>query len=329
MKRFSPQIAQGDHLFQSDAWINAWAEAWHSTNAVINLSGRFDEFYRNTRNIKGLLTVDNVTPLGQNSDLIPSLRSEYFQLNSEKHLQNLTSEIRHQASLGDVLDESPTMKALQRECQAHGWYLTTRNPCSAYSVDTKPSFEAYCAGLSGSARAQIFNRRKRLNALGEVSFRDYGNERDAFLTLLNGFHEKRWGKPCFSSENLRFIQCLLKDEGVRPILSVMSLDGQPISVLLDVVVGRRRYNLQAGFQENLANGLALGILHLGYAIEESTKSDSIDVYDFMAGTGKQTNYKERFATHEIRLKDVIIVKPIWLQWVYKLHDRRTYGKDAN
>ena len=329
MKRAETPIDPSDHLFQSAAWLNTWRDVWRGSYLPVGSHSMTPSFYENVHKIKGLIQVKNTTPVGQNSTEIPCIRSEYFQFKSADEVNAVFDTVVHQATIGDVPSNSKTSAFIASECEKRGWRLVTRNPSSAYSVDCEMKFADYLATLSSSARAQIFNRRKRLEGLGRLDFHSLSHDHDVFINLLNEFHIKRWGKPCFCGQNERFIRQLLiklPESGAVPLLSVMTIDNVPISALLDIQVGRRRYNLQAGFEENLAKGLALGVLHLGYAIEESMNSESVDVYDFMAGEGKNTNYKTRFATHEMLLNDFIVVKPLWLQWVYKFYDRYVYER---
>lgn len=332
----SRDIAEADHLFMTDAWREAWLSAWSNKLSAEDQANPEAVFYRSPQRTKGVASIDTVTPNGQGSHLIPSIRSEYFQVPSQQNLAQFFSAVRHQAAFGDVIVGSHTEAEIRRICEQAGWGLITRNPAKAYSVDCTTGFTGYLATLSSGARAQLYNRRKRLAALGKVSFSTLNTDSESFLSLLNSFHRERWGKDCFCGKNAQFIQRLLQlldGERAEPILSVMHLDEKPISVLLDIRVGSRRYNLQAGYVEGLAKGLSLGVLHLGYAIEEAMHAQNIHVYDFMAGNGKQTNYKVRFATHETRLIDMIVVRPWWLRMLYQAYDffkyRREQGANAS
>ena len=89
-------------------------------------------------------------------------------------------------------------------------------------------------------------------------------------------------------------------------MQAMLLDGKPISVLYDVICKGRRYNLQSGFAEHTLQGLSPGALHMGYAIEAAIKSGQ--EYDFLAGCGKNQNYKANIANRQAIIKTVTVEK---------------------
>jgi hypothetical protein len=76
-------------------------------------------------------------------------------------------------------------------------------------------------------------------------------------------------------------------------MQAMGVNGQVVSVLLDIVWQGVRYNFQSGYSENRYPKIALGALHMGFAIEQALGGNQ--AYDFMAGTGKNSNYKARIA----------------------------------
>src|SRR6478609_8297862 len=84
----------------------------------------------------------------------------------------------------------------------------------------------------------------------------------------------------------------------------MLVKGEVVSVLFDVVLHGCRYNFQSGYAEQKFSKVALGAIHMGYAIESAVQSGLI--YDFMAGEGKHTNYKARIATHSEAMKSITI-----------------------
>lgn len=315
--RDSLQIPEESHLFRSSAWREAWLEHWQPV-AQIGKSG----LYNSSFNVKRLLSVSNLVPVGQHSQSIRSVRSEYFQCPDVLALQDMVQQAKHQVTFADVIDNSPTARALFQQAQTQGLLCISRNPTTAYSVDCRQSLSDYKSTLSSSARLQMFGRRKRLNAIGRLELSDMSETPELFLKLLNQFHEQRWGQPCFCETNQRFLLTLfqkLVSSCGSVHLSVMRLDDKVISVLLDLRVGDRRYNLQSGYSEALAKGISLGILHLGYAIEASIEDEQVAVYDFLAGGGKHTDYKARFATDQIELTDLVIVRARWLRWLYRFN----------
>ncbi|WP_190294909.1 GNAT family N-acetyltransferase [Marinobacter sp. R17] len=197
---------------------------------------------------------------------------------------------------------------------------------TAYQVRTDGRFEHYLAGLGRSTRLRFFNRRKVLESLGDITVRnDWSRDPVAFFERLNEFHIERWGTPCFGRDSLLFHRRFLdgiEDEGGAPDLSVLSVSNRPVSVLYNVRFGSCVYNLQSGFLENYHRKLALGSLHLGYAIEQAFREPGNDVFDLLAGQGKNSNYKQHIATDQVELVSLMLVRSPFYKWLYRLKQPR-------
>ena len=98
----------------------------------------------------------------------------------------------------------------------------------------------------------------------------------------------------------------------------LQIAGETVSVLFDLVWNGVRYNIQSGFLEGRFPQLALGSIHLGFAIEQAL-NDAL-VYDLLVGQGKNTNYKQQIATENTSMSSVIAVRG-WLKSLYRI-----YGK---
>jgi hypothetical protein len=83
-------------------------------------------------------------------------------------------------------------------------------------------------------------------------------------------------------------------QGGSFMLQSMHINGEAVSILFDVIWQSTRYNFQSGYAENKYPKIALGAVHMGYGIEQAIANQQ--VYDFMAGTGKNSDYKKRIAT---------------------------------
>jgi hypothetical protein len=94
--------------------------------------------------------------------------------------------------------------------------------------------------------------------------------------------------------------------------------------VLDINVNGRVYNLQSGYLENFAKGISLGTLHFGYQIEAAFKSEKVGFYDFMAGNGKNSNYKASLANKTAQFNTVILVRNPILKMLYKI--RKWFGE---
>lgn len=239
--------------------------------------------------------------------------------------RRLTSEAWTEAVFRDVREDAQDLVVLEELATTHGWSLRTVARDTAYSVDTQGCFQDYLAGLGSNTRLKLYNRRKVLDSLGVVTLENaWPDRRGEFFGLLNRFHRVRWGGDCFNEKSLLFHQRFLElvvEEGGVPELSLLACDGQVISVVYNVCYKGCVYNLQSGYVENFHRKLALGTLHLGYCIEAAFRSPALTMFDMLAGTGKNDNYKTRIATQHVELHSVMVVKGWLLKILYRLKDR--------
>lgn len=311
-------------VFRTDAWISSWKQAWENYLKKNKFPTDENYYYISLPLLRFKLAT--AVPFGCSSSSLRSIRSEYFELQADQMQYFSPSGHKwRQIIIPDVERASSTYTRIESLAKEKDWFCLQRSVATAYGVVTNEgSFADYLSQLSQSARARLFNKRKKLEQLGEVRIENIWPNLDKFIELLNAFHLERWGKPCYQNENLEFIKRFLNAvvaQGAKVNLSVLSLDDQPISLLLDVEYAGRVYNFQAGFVEKLTKNIALGSLHLGYAIESAFSDPSIHYYDFMAGQGKNTDYKAAFANHTQSLATLYIIKSAWLYWLYRLNDR--------
>jgi len=324
-------------LFQSPAWHQAWHHSWRpileqdpQLNAI-SVAGA----YQTWASLKGIIPVCSLVPFGCQGPRLGSMRSEYWHQvaaidsrppSIEGWLQRALPFVKHQLLLPDVQFNSASHEAIRRFAAAHKLTLLERNESFAYAVDCQTqSFTTYLAQLGSSSRLKLFNRRKRLAQVGRVRVVNRWPDITGFIEQINGFHQSRWGRPCFTPPNRIFIEQLLTQlvaDGHRVDLSTLIVDEQVVSVLLDLTVNKRTYNLQGGFLESRFNGISLGTLHFGYQIEKAFLDPDVLAYDFMAGDGKNTNYKEKLATLKTQLVDLALVKSRWLAACYRLNAQK-------
>lgn len=202
------------------------------------------------------------------------------------------------------------------------WFVREINQDIGYQVQLDDGFDAYLKQLSGSARRQIFNKRKRLtqNASGRIDMAPQCSLEQA-ISALNRFHQARWKHNVVNDYQRDFIERLTDDpEGPRLAHSLLLAGDQAIASLLDIDCGGRRYNVQLGFDEQFDKALSPGVLHLGYGIENA-HACGLHAYDFLIGQGQSQNYKERFATRQIETASLHIVRSRWLRWLHVLYQR--------
>lgn len=187
------------------------------------------------------------------------------------------------------------MKSLPRSLCS---YLREIDPMTSYQADLSAGFEQYLAGLSGNARRSLFNQRRKLAEKGEVRVDPVPpGEHLAALREMNRLHALRWNSAALSKETLSVHEELIarwSDRG-NIQMSIIKIDGKAVSILYDVRQGATQYNIQMGFDPNFDSSISLGLLHLGYAMEQAAH-DGVRIYDYLAGTGRSTDYKRRIAT---------------------------------
>lgn len=216
--------------------------------------------------------------------------------------------------------------------QAQAWTACTRqtlwqrlrldSPNRSYQVDLANGFEAYLARLGSSTRRSVFNLRRRLEQLGKVEFLvASASECAAALDDLNRLHSARWGSQAFKGRKLEFHRELIdrwKDLG-QIVISRLLVAGVCVSVLYDIRVGERQYNIQMGFDASVEPKVSLGLIHLGYAIEQAS-NQGVRIYDFLGGGGKTSDYKKNLASSSHSVHTIHVLNGFWPVAISRLRD---------
>ncbi|OEY67743.1 GNAT family N-acetyltransferase [Marinobacter sp. X15-166B] len=321
-------------IFQTNAWQQAWWAYWGDTQGFRRISNRsgLAGLYVDRYRFRGILPIHCLQFVGTNYRRLATPRTEYNRLTSGAAGAECLAEVRRRLGAGrwseavfrDVPASAPDLQALQDYAAQTRCMLRTVAEDTSYFVDTTQSFEAYLKNLGSGTRLRLYNRRSVLQTQGEITFANaWPDKVDGFFEALNGFHESRWGGPCFGTTSLAFHRTFLDtigEEGGEPRLSVLYCNDQIVSVLYNVLYRGCIYNLQAGFVENFHRKLALGSLHLGYDIEGAFADKDIHKFDFLAGSGKNENYKSRIATGHEKLVSVMLVRHPVLKLLYALKD---------
>lgn len=302
--------SESPSVFRSAAWVQAWIDTWgkHPAVTLIDLGGRANPLeclYITRQRIKKIIPANSLCLAGVGCDSVSTPRSEYNDISGLIRLVGdgpallaaLKSLSWQQFLLPDILQNSLADQEVKTllPFRGIGAHIEKIEPVYAVQID---SFEKYLQQLGSNTRLVYFNRRKNLAQQGEIEFIDYDLANvDQALVKLNHFHCQRWGRPCYSELSQSFIRNFserLNAMGGRCIMQAMQVNGEIVSILFDVLWRNTRYNLQSGFSENKYPKIALGAIHMGYGIQQAIENNH--VYDFMAGTGKHSNYKARIAT---------------------------------
>lgn len=336
-------------LFRSQAWLLAWLKAWadHPDVNIFDEHGLLDmessslckldlqsRIFTTNESLFRFFPVLSAYPFGVSSNPTPSIRSEYFQFGGE-HSQNANICMDYfnnaltakwdRLIFPDVLVDSTDYKNIVAAARLQKLSIVKGANEYTYGVNvTASSFSDYVKSLGKNTRLKLFNSRKRLEQYGEVQVENIWPDRERFFNLLNVFHSVRWGKPCYRGRNEVFINTLLDELsgiGAKIDFSVMTIDSVPVSVVFDIFLNGRVYNLQAGYTEDFAKGIALGTLHLGYQLEVAFENNDAKYYDLMAGRGKNSNYKKSLSNAHAEFVTLTLVRNRILSLAYKINAR--------
>jgi CelD/BcsL family acetyltransferase involved in cellulose biosynthesis len=202
-------------------------------------------------------------------------------------------------------------------------YVRDLDPHISYQADLKNGFPDYLRSLGPSTRRSVWNLRSRLAQQGTVSFELLSPaEIDEGFHDLNRLHELRWQRPAFGGRSLDFHSRLAARLASRGelALSRLRVGGQVVSVVYDIRKGARQYNISMGFDPSFSRKLSLGLIHLGYAMEHAAERQ-VCTYDFLAGTGRRSDYKSHLSQARRDLSCVQVVRGHVLPSLYRWHDR--------
>ncbi|EON92754.1 hypothetical protein MARLIPOL_08374 [Marinobacter lipolyticus SM19] len=319
-------------LFQTKAWQSAWWETWGQQKQfrlIREWDGEVSGLYESRYRWKGLLPIRSLQFVGTSHRELRTPRTEYNRFFGDDLSgaslivameQILEGYPWTEVVFSDLLCGSEELSALVTIAATHRWAFRINASDDGYAVTTTGSFKDYLASLGVNSRLRLYNRRKLLESLGEVHLENLwpGNP-ELFFQTLNRFHRVRWDKNCVAEKSLefhmKFLSRIEEEEG-EPLLSVLQSNGKVVSVLYNVRYCGVVYNIQAGFEENFHKKLSLGSLHLGYAIEEAFRCPVTRRFDFLAGEGKNENYKSRFATESYQFISVMLVKSVLFRALY-------------
>ncbi len=331
--------SEADPLFMSWAWLYSWWEVWSdSLELELALFGVFEKgekliglapfFLHRSCSLPGV-TVRRLQFMGNAWHIRHTVRTEYCGLIIQKGQEEMVTEIvfleliRLHWHEMVVCDQSlQGVLHWQKAFDRVGQNIVTipRMVDTGIRVAVDRDFSTWLDKLGRNTRLKTYNRRRYLQEKGDLSLiRVSPQDVGEFLSTLNTFHRARWGKPCFDESAIAFHKKLLTRLSENQIaLSELDFNGETVSVLYDVKAGSTRYNLQAGFEENMDPKVSLGTLHLGYAIEESFHNSTIKHYDLLAGCGKKSFYKSRFQGEKVHFLTVQFVRHRAIRWIYRI-----------
>lgn len=223
--------------------------------------------------------------------------------------------------IGWTSQVSPWVRALGEVPASHVRIASRER---TYQADLSRGFGAYAASLGGSTRRSVVNLRARLECRGPVHVGTPGSTEQALLALdeLNRLHALRWGKPAFSGSALNFHRDLIRawlPSGRIAITQLLSGE-RCISVCYDLRLGPTQYNIQLGFDAAFEPKASPGLIHLGHAMEMAA-AQGVRTYDFLAGKGRTSDYKQHLASTSHEVCTVQMLRGPFLSRLYRMVDR--------
>jgi CelD/BcsL family acetyltransferase involved in cellulose biosynthesis len=203
---------------------------------------------------------------------------------------------------------------------AESCYLRETDRLIAHVAQLPARFEDYVRTLSASTRRRLWNQRSKLR---DVTFTlASADELIEFFGLLDSYQRRRWGAEHYTGVRGRFhldLATALAGQGLLR-MSRLSVEGRPISVMYNVRIGATEYNVQSGFDNEELEGASPGYLHFGFCLERACQ-EQVQLFDFLAGTGRKRDYKRDFITVARELITVQAIRSRPLGWLYRLYDR--------
>lgn len=333
--------SDSDPLFLSWEWQVSWWQTFADTSQMqLTLLAAVSEdgilvglapLYRSTLKIKKLITSRRLQFIGncwRERSTMPTELLDFIvdRENNNDVLRTIYAYLNERKDWDEIIFpylnlQSKNYQLLTKEFPLKSCHYRHAERYSSFYLCTDGDFKRYSNSLGKNTRLKLINRRKKFETLGEISFeRMVSGNIDENFKLLNSLHEKRWGRPAFENKRLEFnrkVAALMSEKnGLN--FSVLSLDSTPVSIQYNYVINNHNYNIQAGFDESLHKKISLGYLHFGYEIEASFEQ-GYEAYDFLAGEGKNTPYKERLTDSYISMTDLQVIRKPVIKLLYKTY----------
>ena len=337
------QMSNADPLFMSWHWQFGWWQQWREDiGAELRLFSAWHgdrlvglmPLYLCKAKIR-FISMSRLQFIGNNWAQKSTVRSEYLQPIADRDYENDVVDVFvdnicsqtdwHEFVLCDLLDEGRLAKYLRKRLNYRSICAVRRDQDHGFCIRLAYSYSEYLKTLGRNTRLKLHNRRKLATAVDNdfkyCSEASGGGEsyREKFFSQLNNFHCDRWGKPAFKQDarsfHMAFMRSIESDKNYCPELSEIRAGLKTLSVLYNLGVGDRVYNLQAGYDEQWHNKIALGTLHLGYSIERAF-TEQYQYFDLLLGRGKSSDYKSKFSGELVNTSTWIYSRTFWIKWIY-------------
>jgi hypothetical protein len=344
--------SSADPLFMSWAWMSSWWQVFSTDSMelkVVVVKERVSNrlialapLYLTKVLIKHIINVKRLQFIGNCWHGRPTMRTELLEVIIDNRFIDelwpvlwdfVDTKIQWDEFVcQDMPKESSSYKCLIESTQSpkYKYLLRTVDQYKNYFLSLGDDFSSYLNKLGAGTRRRLYNRRKTLDSCCNIRFAEHNDsDCNGAFDSLNQLHGLRWHKPAFNDDTLLFNKELAKTlaRGKAVRFSYIFCNEEVISIQYNYLINDRKYNIQAGFKPDFLKKVSLGYLHFGFEIEQCYQ-DSLEKYYFLAGDGKNTNYKEQLTSDSFEIVDIIIVKKITLKVLYKMYDKATQYFDA-
>lgn len=326
--------------FQHPRWLAAWWRTFGvrggATPVLLESAAyggvRRVAWSRMTRQWAGV-RVDRLEPLGQSDWLPEAFPGEFagLPLGARAPLEARLAAYRSalDATLDRTWDElyvrwlAPEHEfalALRRWADERGLAWVRDGDDPAHFVATDGPESQYRAGLGEGARRAMYGKRRVAEALG-LRYVERAPVAAALETLFD-LHDARWeggGMPASTRAFLRAVTDGRLD-GVECRISLLVRGDRPVSASLNLQCAGVVWNLQGGFRPDCDPRLSPGKLHLGYELERAFAAAGMRRFEFLAGRGRNAEYKSAIATGWRPLLRVRIVRSRWWRTLLAARD---------
>lgn len=332
--------SDADPLFMSWVWQSCWWRAhgkrldarlaiyaaYSADHVLVGVA----PFYVRKFNYRSMLRGTRVELLGSTFRDRLGAFSEYLDFIVDRHyadifMNALKDALCHDGHWTDLVIANTAQSSIaarfSRTYLAHSAYLRESDRLAAHIAQFPQDFSDYLKQLRPGVRRKLWNHRSKLS-----SPRLVGVTRDGighFLDCLRMSHRLRWGASPHEELRAAFYSDIAAQFADRNELRMSYLlsGGEPISLMFNVRIGETEYNIQSGFDQQASPHASPGYLHFGFAMEAAHAS-GIERFNFLAGSGRNRDYKHDFLTREEELVTFQSVRSKPLAWLYRGYDRR-------
>lgn len=298
-------------LYGSQMWLETWWQHFGSGSSlqVLSISKAFERaedlvlFHSHSVRIGAGLHLRRCELVGNHWQQSLSAPAEYASFPTAMPLSadDVSAIIRtlldsfewHELVICRIRVDSQLWNGILRAAAEQELQVFNERENSSYFIDRSSNWSNYLQSLSGSTRRKIWHQRNSLAS--RLTFREIteSDEIRKTISFIEGAIEKRFGRAESTDKINSFFRDVFKkaslEGGLR--LTGLYLDATMISGLACIEYGTDVFFLRLGFCSAVQSGFSPGLVHLGFAIEDSMGKPG--KFWLLSGPGKIEDYKAK------------------------------------